>query len=203
MNALPQPQFPNHEPPKAVAVRRSNAARWKTIAVSVASGFGVLLVVVLLGVVALLHSERFHAYLLRTAQQRASEAFGSQVQMKDFAIHWSGISPTADLYDVVVHGAAPYPNPPLLQADALHLGVTVTSLLHKAWYVNDVRIEHPVVRIFADSNGHTNLPPSKQEQPGPQSRTSVFDLGVRHFQVCLEDMATVRRFAAEVAPAFE
>ena len=164
-----------------MAVRRSNAARWKTIAVSVASGFGVLLVVVLLGVVALLHSERFHAYLLRTAQQRASEAFGSQVQMKDFAIHWSGISPTADLYDVVVHGAAPYPNPPLLQADALHLGVTVTSLLHKAWYVNDVRIEHPVVRIFADSNGHTNLPPSKQEQPGPQSRTSVFDLGVRHF----------------------
>jgi len=155
-------------------------ARWKTIAIWVAGGFTVLPVVLVLGVVGLLHSERFHGYLLRTAQQRAGEAFGSQVQMKDFAIHWSGISPRVDLYGVVVHGAVPYPDPPLLQADALHLGVTITSLLHKAWYVNDVRIEHPVVRIFADNSGHTNLP-SKQQQPGPQSRTSVFDLGVRHF----------------------
>ena len=181
MNALPQPQFPDHEPPKPVAVRRRNMARWKTIAIWVAGGFTVLLVVLVLGVVALLHSERFHGYLLQTAQQRASEAFGSQVQMKDFAIHWSGINPMVDLYGVVVHGAVPYPDPPLLQADALHLGVTISSLLHKAWYVNDVRIEHPVVRIFADNNGQTNLPPSKQQQPGPQSRTSVFDLGVRHF----------------------
>jgi len=91
-------------------------ARWKTIAIWVAGGFTVLLVVLVLGVVALLHSERFHGYLLRTAQQKASEAFGSQVQMNDFAIHWSGISPMVDLYGVVVHGAAPYPNPPLLQA---------------------------------------------------------------------------------------
>jgi translocation and assembly module TamB len=181
LNALTQPRFPDYEPPAPGGGRRPKAARWKTIAVWVAGGFAALLVVVVLGVVALLHSERFHAYLLRTAQQKTSEAFGSQVQMKDFATHWSGISPMVDLYGVVVHGAAPYPDPPLLQADALHLGVTVNSLLHKVWYVNDVRIEHPVVRIFADSNGHTNLPPSKQQQPGPQSRTSVFDLGIRHF----------------------
>ena len=31
----------------------------------------------------------------------------------------------------------------------------------------------------------------------------LVDLGVRHFQVGLEDMATVRRFATEVVPAFE
>ena len=116
------------------------------------------------GLLVLLHSERFHDYLLRTAQQKASEALGSQAQMRDFAIHWSGISPTVDLYGVVIHGAAPYSDPPLLQADALHVGVTVTSLLHKAWYVSDVRIEHPVVRIFADRDGRTNLPSRRQQK---------------------------------------
>ena len=141
---------------------------------------GALIVLVVFGMAVLLHSERFHAYLLRTAQQKATEALGSQAQMRDFAVHWSGISPTIDLYGVVVHGAAPYSDPPLLEADAIHVGVTVTSLLHKAWYVSDVRIEHPVARIFADRDGRTNLPPPKKEKPGAQANMDVFDLGIRH-----------------------
>jgi translocation and assembly module TamB len=141
---------------------------------------GAFIVLLVLGMAVLLRSERFHAYLLRTTQQKATEAFGSQARMRDFALHWSGISPTIDLYGVVMHGAAPYPDPPLLEADAIHLGVTVTSLLHKAWYVSDLRIERPVVRIFADRDGRTNLPPPKQRQPGAQARMDVFDLGIRH-----------------------
>ena len=134
----------------------------------------------MLAIVLLLHSERFHAYLLRTAQQKASEALGSQAQMQDFAVHWSGVSPTVDLYGVVIHGATPYSDPPLLQADAMHLGLTVTSLLHKAWYISDVRIEHPVARIFADRDGRTNLPQPKPEKPGSESSINLFDLGIRH-----------------------
>ena len=140
--------------------------------------FSVLSVVV---IALLLHSERFHNYLLRAAQQKATEVLGSQAQMRDFAIHWTGISPTVDLYGIVIHGAAPYSDPPLLQADALHVGLTVTSLLHKAWYVSDVRIERPVVRIFADRDGRTNLPspPQAKENKSPQS-INIFDLGIRH-----------------------
>ncbi len=179
MNALPQPPF--HRSPEAV--RRPEpgrtGAKWKKIATWIGTGASALLVLTVLAIVLLLHSQRFHAYVLRTAQQKASEALGSQAQMRDFAVHWSGISPTVDLYGVVIHGAAPYSDPPLLEADALHLGLTVTSLLHKAWYVSDVRIEHPVARIFADRDGHTNLPQPKQEKPS-QSTTNVFDLGVRH-----------------------
>lgn len=145
-----------------------------------AIGIGALIVLVVLVTAVLLRSDRSHAYLLRTAQQKATEALGSQAQMRDFAVHWSGISPTIDLYGVVVQGAAPYPHPPLLQADAIHVGVTVTSLLHKAWYVSDVRIDHPVARIFADRDGRTNLPPPKKENPSTQGSTSVFDLGIRH-----------------------
>src|SRR5882724_4088037 len=118
--------------------------------------------------------------MIRTAPQKATEALGSQARMRDFAVHWSGISPTIDLYGVMVQGAAPYSDPPLLQADAIHVGVTVTSLLHKAWYVSDVRIERPVVRIFADRDGRTNLPPPTQEKPGARANMDVFDLGIRH-----------------------
>ena len=80
----------------------------KRILTWVAVGLGALIVLLVLGIAVLLHSERFHAYLLRTAQQKATEALGSQAQMRDFAVHWSGISPTIDLYGVVVHGVSRY-----------------------------------------------------------------------------------------------
>jgi translocation and assembly module TamB len=153
---------------------------WRRPAAWIFAGLNVLTLLIVLGVVVLMHSERFHRYLLKTAQQKAIEALGSQVQMQDFAFHLSGLSPTVDFYGVVVHGAAPYADPPLLQAEVMHFGVTVTSLLHKSWYVGDVRIEHPVVRIFADSNGRTNLPAPKSQGNSSETQTSVFDLGIRH-----------------------
>jgi translocation and assembly module TamB len=109
-----------------------------------------------------------------------SEALNSQVQIRDFTFHLSGMSPTIDLYGVVVHGAPPYADPPLLEAEEMHFGVTITSLLHKTWYVGDVRLEHPVVRIFADRNGHTNLPTPKNDKASSSDQTNVFDLGIRH-----------------------
>jgi translocation and assembly module TamB len=133
-----------------------------------------------IGIAVLLHNPKFHAYLLRTAQQKATDAFGSQIQLRDFALHWSGISPSLELYDVVVHGAAPYENPPLLQADLLRVDVTISSLARRIWYVNDVRIEHPVMHVFADRDGHTNIPASKKKNPNQQSETNIFDLGIRH-----------------------
>ena len=140
---------------------KAKRTRWKKILAWATGGLVTLILIIVVGAVALLHSAKFHVYLLRTAQQKASEALGSQIQMRDFAFHWSGLGPGVELYGVVVHGAAPYENPPLLQADSLRVQVTITSFLHRSWYVDDIRIEHPVVRVFADNQGHTNIPSSK------------------------------------------
>jgi translocation and assembly module TamB len=136
-----------------------------------------LLVLVVVTVIVLLHNPSFQGYILKVAQQKASQAVGSKVQAKSFALRWRGVSPTVELYDVVVHGAAPYPDPPLLCVDHMGLQVTISSLLHRTWYLSDVRIDHPVVRVFVDSRGVDNLPQTKTNS---QSHTSVFDLGVRH-----------------------
>ena len=182
MSALPQPPFSNYEPPREVPrlPAQSKRTRWKQIFVWVAGGLLTLVLIIVVGIAVLLHSDKFHAYLLRTAQQKASEAFGSQIQVRDFAFHWSGLGPSIELYDVVVHGAVPHENPPLLQTDSLRVQATITSFLHRSWYVDDIRIEHPVVRVFADNQGRTNIPPAKPKDPNQQSRTSVFDLGIRH-----------------------
>jgi hypothetical protein len=69
--------------------------------------FGLLALVVLaaIAVTVVLHSARFHNYLLSLAQKKASESLGVQVQLQNFALHLSHLS--LDLYGLTVHGAAP------------------------------------------------------------------------------------------------
>jgi translocation and assembly module TamB len=181
LNAFPEPPFSDLGPQgpldKPAKPRR---ARWKGILAWTAGTVAVLLVLLGVEIYALLHSKRFHAYLLRTAQVKATQALGSQVQFRDFALGWSGWGPNAKLYGIVVQGAPPYPAPPLLKADLLSVQVTISSLWHRSWYVNDLRIKHPVVHIFADNQGRTNLPrPSSNRSSG--SKLDVFSLGIRHF----------------------
>jgi len=127
-----------------------------------------------------LRSPGGHAYVLRTAQAKATQALGSQVQFRDYAFRWSGFGLSTELYDIVVHGAAPYPDPPVLQADSLRVQVTISSLWHRSWYVNDIQIEHPVVHVFTDSQGRTNLPSSSNQGRSSQSKTDIFQLAIRH-----------------------
>jgi translocation and assembly module TamB len=136
-------------------------------------------IVTLLATVAiavLLHNARFHEYLRRTVEQKASSSLGVRVQLNNFALNFSTLS--LDLYGVTVDGASPYSNPPLLQVDHAEAGVRIVSLVQRTWYLDNFRVDHPVIHVFVDSHGVSNLPTLKTS--GKKSNTSVFDLGIRH-----------------------
>jgi len=143
-----------------------------------AAGLVVLVAGLWIGLIILLQNQGFRQYLLRIAHAKVTEALGTNFQMRDFAFHLSWATPTVDMYDVVVDGAAPYQTPPLLQVDHLAVGVQIVSILQRKWYLNDIVINHPVARVQVDENGNTNLPKSKSDQS-----TSVFDLDIRHVMV--------------------
>ena len=139
-----------------------------------------LLIVLLVvgGIEYILHSNKAHQYILNTAQQKVTESLGSNVKVGNYALNFSGISPTIDLYDVVVAGADPYPNPPVLRVDHIRVGVRIVSAVHEKWYLSDVTINHPVARVFVDKQGNNNLP--KPKSSGQKSNTNIFDLAVQH-----------------------
>lgn len=178
MSALPSlpPNFPpdrnrlNIEPPR----RR----RWPRVLAWIAIALVTLVLVIVVGIGALLHSNKFHAYVLRTAQEKITAALGSNVQVQNYTLSFNGISPTLDIYGLVVHGADPYPNPPILMVEHFRAGVQVVSLVKKQWYLNDAEVHHPVVQLFVDKNGIDNIP--KPKSSGEKSSTNIFDLGVRH-----------------------
>jgi len=156
--------------------RRKN---WKKRIAFILVGLVLMVLVVLTTVVGLLHNHSFRQEVLRVALQKMSDLAGTRVQVRDFALQLSGLSPSLELYDVTVDGAAPYMTPPLLKVDQISVGIRIVSVLTRSWYFRDVRIEHPVVRVFVDEHGSTNIPLGKTND----SQTSVFDLGIRHAQI--------------------
>ena len=149
----------------------------RKVAAWVAVSIALLVVLAGIAVTVVLHSARFHDYVLATVQKKASESIGTQVQLQNFALHLSNLS--LDLYGVTVHGAAPYPNPPLLQVAHAEVGVQIVSVLHQKWYLDSFVVNQPVVKVFTDAHGVTNIPVIKSSGSS-SSNTSLFDLGIRH-----------------------
>ncbi|MBV8281748.1 MAG: hypothetical protein JO347_06760, partial [Candidatus Eremiobacteraeota bacterium] len=121
-------------------------------------------------------SARFHNYVLKTAEQKASAALNTSVRLQNFTVHLSTLS--LDLYGLMVEGSGPGANKALLLADHGYLGLTVTSLWHREWYVRGITIDHPVVKLIVDQQGNTNLP--HLPPSNGKSKSNVFDLGVQH-----------------------
>lgn len=150
---------------------------WLKIAVW--SGACVLLLILIVGVTLsfLFRSARFHSYVLRTAEEKATETLGVPVHLRNFTVNLGKLD--LDLYGVTVEGAAPYASPALLQVDHAEASVRIVSFLQRNWYLNSIRVDRPIVHLYIDKDGHSNLPPFRQRSSNSGS-TSVFDLGVRH-----------------------
>ncbi|MBV9182549.1 MAG: hypothetical protein JO356_14655, partial [Acidobacteria bacterium] len=186
MSTAPQlpPEYRPRSGPREVPreKQRKRTAWQKVLAWTAGVVVGILLLLVITAVV-LVHSQAVHRYILRVAQEKATAALGTRVSLRDFGLHFSGISPVLDLYDVSISGAPPHISPPLAKAERLHVALTIASVLHRNWYVDDIDLVKPVVRVQVDPQGASNLPTPAASSG--KSKTNLFDLGIRHAK--LED----------------
>lgn len=167
--------FPPLEPEKPHLVHPRKRSRWKPVVWAL----GILLILVLVvgvGVYVLLRSAAFHNYVLRTAEQKASDSLSTGVQLQNFVIHPGNLS--LDLYGLRVNGAGPGANLPLLQVDHIRLGVRIISVLHRQWNLDNVVIDHPVVKLIVDQAGQSNIPTPKPSNSN--SSVNLFDLAIQH-----------------------
>ena len=154
-----------------IKARRSSIdPRWLRVFAWFWLGSTALLVLAMVLFTVLMNSDSFHRYLIRTAERQGSQALGTQVHLQNVALHLSALS--VDLYGITVDGASPHATPPLLQVDRVHASVRIVSVLRKAWYLDDLRIDHPVAQILVDDQGVSNIPIFKKSNSG--SSTTVF-----------------------------
>ncbi len=129
------------------------------------------------GLVLMTKSPTVHNLVITRLESRLSRQLGTGFHLENFALHPRSLS--IELYGITIDGAAPYANRPLLQLERAEAGVRIPSIFGKKWYLSNVGIDHPVVQIYIDKDGASNLP--KFENRGESnSQTSIFDLGIRH-----------------------
>jgi translocation and assembly module TamB len=175
MDSNPPQSDPSSGAPQEPTKLRARR-RWLKIGAWIACGLATVLLLIVATTAIVVRSAQFHNYVLSTLEQQASARLGANVQLQNFEVHLASLS--ADLYGLTISGAPPYPNPPLLEVRHIAVGVRIVSIFHKNWYLDNLRIDDPVVRVFTASNGISNLPTMKSSGAG--SNTSVFDLAVRH-----------------------
>ena len=157
--------------------RKSQRRRWPRILAWCGGVLAVLILVAVLAVTALLNSPGFHRYLLATLQSRATSSLGVPVHLEDFTLHPATLS--VDLYGLTVAGAAPYQTATLLQVQHAQAGLRIVSVFRRQWYLDNFRIDHPIVQIVVDSHGVSNLPTFKSSSSSGSSVDTIFNLAVR------------------------
>ena len=165
----------NYEQPEPPP--RGKRPSWVRITAWAAAGLGAIVLLTALAVTILLHSQRFHNYLIGTLESQAGEKLGVRVSLENFALHFSSLS--VDLYGIKVNGGVPYADMPVLQVSHIEAGIRIASLLRRTWYLDNLRVDHPVIRIVVDKQGNSNIP-KLQGSGSPSNPNEVFDLGIRH-----------------------
>lgn len=134
----------------------------------------ILLVAILL--VNLVHVSSVHRYLISLAEREASARLGAPVTLENFALHLPQLR--VDLYGVTIEGAGSHPSPPLLQVNHIEASLRMISLLDMKLDLNRVEVDHPVVRVFEERGGGSNLP--KLRATKGQAQPGLFAFTIRH-----------------------
>ena len=151
--------------------------RWRKVILWSAAGIVVLVTAaVITGVLLLEHNQSFRHFVLAKVENAIAESTGAKIEVRDFDVHISTLS--VDLYNVKVHGTEADPDKPLLQTDRLSAGITILSIFRRTWRLQNVEIDHPVVRFYVNKAGENNLPKPQRKST---SQTSIFDLAIQKF----------------------
>ncbi|HEV3040161.1 MAG TPA: translocation/assembly module TamB domain-containing protein [Candidatus Angelobacter sp.] len=173
--------MPNQDNPAKTNIPnppRKRTRRWRKIILWSITGIVVLVIaVVITGVLLLEHNPSFRQYVLNKVTSSIAESTGAKIEVRDFDVHLSTLS--VNLHDVKVHGTEPDPNKPLLQTDRLGASIKILSLFRRTWRLQDVEIDHPVVRFSVNKAGENNLP--KSQKQSSSSNTNIFDLAIQKF----------------------
>jgi len=112
----------------------------------------------------LLNNVRFHSYLIRLVESKASQSLGVPVHLQNFALNFHALS--ADLYGLTVEGATPYANPPLMQVD--HAEASVTHCFPSASRLVHRRYSHRSAHLHVFVDAHGGLEPAYTEEQRQQ-----------------------------------
>ncbi len=151
--------------------------KWKHIAGWAAAGFLAFVVIIIVGGYFVLQSSPFEHWALAKVIQKTEEATGAQVTAESLEINPRHL--TATLHNLTLRGKEADGPKPLLSVESLTVGVSGSALLHGHLGLSELLVERPIVHVYVDAMGHSNLPTPASPKQG-KSSFSLFKTTIGH-----------------------
>jgi translocation and assembly module TamB len=123
--------------------------------------------------------------ILARVERHVGQASGAQVAIRDFRLDLSGFG--LQLEGIVVRKPGPQSAPPLLQIEHVAANIKLDSVFRRQWHLQSLVIDQPVVHVYVDGSGESNLPQGKAGGgTGIDSTTldsTIFDLAIEQCQI--------------------
>jgi translocation and assembly module TamB len=155
-----------------VTQRRHRVLWWVAITIPAA------VVVLFVTAAAVLHSKSFQIYALGKLIQSVDESTGAKVRVQSLDVNWHPLA--IELYGISAINPAAANKTPLLTTDRLQVSLQIWPLLHHQVKIDSLAIEHPVIFVRTESDGHTNLPTPPQTK---QSSNSTMAVQIEHLTI--------------------
>lgn len=123
-------------------------------------------------------SASFRQGLLADAAIDVYESTGAHVAVRDFSLGFFPLN--LDLYGIVVHGDESEFGEPLLRAEHVSAGIELGSLRGRRWRLRDLVLDHPVIHLWVNQSGESNLP---QPHGDTKGKSHIFDLAARELRL--------------------
>ena len=156
-------------------------SRLVRILIRILLGLAGLIVVTLIAVFFIVHSQWFHDYLRQQIISRMEKATGGHVQFQRFEL----TTFTYTMRNFVIHGAEPAGTAPLFEAPAITVKVAVLPSFHQIIGLEYVGVDRPSIHVLVSRDGKTNIPsPKIQSKPGSKSGLQeLIDLSIQRIDV--------------------
>lgn len=127
---------------------------------------------------AVLHSKSFQTYALGKLIQSVDENTGAQIRVQSLDVNWHPLA--IELFGISAVNPTSATKTPLLTTDRLQITLQVWPLLHHQVQIDSLTIDHPVIFVKTESDGHNNLNVPPQSQ---RSSTSTMAVQIEHLTI--------------------
>jgi translocation and assembly module TamB len=140
-----------------------------------------LVIAILLSAVFVARSDWFRERIRLAIVSQIETATGGKAELGAFRFDWSTL--TAQVDRLVVHGAEPAGQAPLLSVDRLTVVLRIVSLLGRDVDLARIAATAPQSHLIVYPDGHTNVPQPKIAHPGKSLPETILDLKIRQFDL--------------------
>lgn len=130
-----------------------------------------------LGSYVFLKTPQFHQYALAKIIEEVQRSTGGTLEVENWDFQ---IAPAVvNLYGITLHGTEHREHKPLLKIEKLTVGLSRHGLLHRKLQLTELLVQRPVVSLWLDRDGKTNIP-MPPKKGNSTTRITVWDLAVAH-----------------------